>query len=240
VFATSGTAGTAGQFYRPPYNSLTRFREPGRININTVFIDPASGSSPVLDAVFKGFPSMDSTTFFTKVRQSRQGYNDPVVNNMYPTEFANPFRSANSADLMPLPAMRQTNSVNATLLRPDPTNANVPLFEYPASGNQYDDSSRNSYFRYQGLQRLGNLLTTHSNVFAVWITVGYFEAETSASGADAAHPDGYQIGQEIGLDSNTVERHRAFYIIDRSIPVAFEPGQDHNVDRAVLVRRFIE
>jgi hypothetical protein len=29
-------------------------------------------------------------------------------------------------------------------------------------------------------------------------------------------------------------------MIDRSIPVAFEPGQNHNVDRAILVRRRIE
>ena len=37
-----------------------------------------------------------------------------------------------------------------------------------------------------------------------------------------------------------VTRHRAFYMIDRSIPVAFEPGENHNVDRAILLRRFIE
>jgi hypothetical protein len=29
-------------------------------------------------------------------------------------------------------------------------------------------------------------------------------------------------------------------MVDRSIPVAFEPGENHNVDRAILLRRFIE
>jgi hypothetical protein len=37
-----------------------------------------------------------------------------------------------------------------------------------------------------------------------------------------------------------VRRHRAFYIIDRSIPVAFQRGQDYNVEKCILLRRFIE
>jgi len=42
------------------------------------------------------------------------------------------------------------------------------------------------------------------------------------------------------VDSGEVQRHRAFYFVDRSIPVACEPGQNHNVDRAIVLRRFIE
>ena len=88
--------------------------------------------------------------------------------------------------------------------------------------------------------RLSNLLTTRSNVYAVWITVGYFEVTTNPGGVDVAHPDGYQLGQEIGSESGEVTRHRAFYIYDRSIPVGFEPGKDHNIDQGVLIKRFIE
>ena len=44
----------------------------------------------------------------------------------------------------------------------------------------------------------------------------------------------------LGSLTGEIERHRAFYLIDRSIPVAFEPGENHNVDRAILIRRFIE
>ncbi len=57
---------------------------------------------------------------------------------------------------------------------------------------------------------------------------------------DPAHPDGYQLGPEMGSDTGKTKRHRAFYLIDRSIPAAYKPGQDLNVDRTVLLRRHIE
>jgi hypothetical protein len=84
------------------------------------------------------------------------------------------------------------------------------------------------------------MMTTHSNVFAVWVTVGYFEVEPNPTGVDAAHPEGYRLSREVGIDTGEIKRHRGFYLIDRSIPVAFEPGENHNVDQAILIRRFIE
>ena len=74
--------------------------------------------------------------------------------------------------------------------------------------------------------------------------MGYFEVEPSPDAHMAAglatHPDGFRLGKELGSDAGTVKRHRAFYVIDRSQPVAFEPGENHNVDRAVMLRRYIE
>jgi hypothetical protein len=86
--------------------------------------------------------------------------------------------------------------------------------------------------------RLGNLVTTRSNVYAVWITVGFFEVEPAAD--LAVHPDGYRLGPELGSDRGDMRRHRAFYVFDRSIPVGFRRGEDLNVEDAVLLRRFIE
>ena len=56
----------------------------------------------------------------------------------------------------------------------------------------------------------------------------------------AIHPDGYRLGQELGTETGQIERHRAFYIIDRSIPVGFQRGEDLNVEDTILLRRFIE
>jgi hypothetical protein len=233
---------SAADTYRPPYNRWSRFRDPGRVNINTIF-DPM-----IWEGITKGFPSwdpnQDSRAFWTQLALSRQGYGTMAsdiltFDNNYPTRFANPFRSAASADLMPLTNMRKSG-VEATLLRPNPNNTTQPLFEY-TSNNAYNNTDRNPYFRYQGLTRLENLVSTNSNVFAVWITVGYFEVERYSQGPTLpSFPDGYQLAQELGLDSGEVKRHRAFYIIDRSIPVAYQPGENHNVDRTILLRRFIE
>ncbi len=80
-----------------------------------------------------------------------------------------------------------------------------------------------------------------SNVYAVWITVGYFEVSPApVAGIPAIYPDGYQLGRELGSDTGEIERHRAFYIFDRTLPVGFQRGQDLNVDKAILVERFIE
>ena len=125
------------------------------------------------------------------------------------------------------------------------------LFSFELNESQrYNSPEHNSYFAYHRLQRLGNLLTTHSNVYAVWITVGYFEVHPWNPNnplntnlppvIDAEHPDGYQLGLELGSDTGETRRHRAFYMIDRSIPVGFQPGENHNVDEAVVLRRMLE
>jgi hypothetical protein len=214
----------AAQTYRPPFNKLSRFRDPGRININTIS-DPR-----VWRAVNSG------STPWSTVMDSRRGYPAGGFNSDYPSQFANPFRTAASADLMPLVALERKGT-EATLLRPHPQNRRKPLLAYD-SNRPVDQSNLNPYFYYQTLQRLGNLVTTHSNVYAVWITVGFFEVQPHP--VDEAHPDGYQLSQEVGMDTGNVTRHRAFYMIDRSVPVGFVAGQNHNVDRAVVLRRLIE
>ncbi len=86
--------------------------------------------------------------------------------------------------------------------------------------NYHRDTDRNAYFRYQTMRQLSNVVTTRSNVFAVWITIRYVDP----------------TGQEV----KPYRRSRAFYIFDRSIPVAYERGEDHNVRDAILLKRIIQ
>ena len=121
-----------------------------------------------------------------------------------------------------------------------------------SKNNLYNNYQRNTYFAYQPFNRVAGKLTTRSNVYAVWITIGYFEVSPwygATSGVpnpsgpqvfDQAHPDGYQLGQELGADTGEIERHRGFYIIDRTIPVGFQRGVDNNVNNCILLKRFIE
>jgi hypothetical protein len=255
-----GAVGPETSSFRPPFNSVAAYRQPGALNVNTVIsakvfeggllhrqltnpglpYDPAT--NPYVPG--SGHPGPQWSDFL----ESRGGYAgagmlafDPDV----PTFVANPFRSAGAGEFVPLPSLERRGA-ECTLLRSrtiDPAARQPnPLFyrSLVGAGNEHRDTNRHPYFRYQGIQRLGNLVTTRSNVYAVWMTVGFFEVEPDATNNTAVYPDGYRLGREMGSDAGEIKRHRAFYIIDRSIPVAFEPGENHNVDRAVVLRRFIE
>jgi hypothetical protein len=145
----------------------------------------------------------------------------------------------------------------------------IPLFAETTLSPSID-AFRNSYMMYQPMTRLGNLVTTRSNVYAIWVTVGYFEVESAPSFVDVqrkfggdgsatlanptnnaantaakamydrVYPEGYMLGQELGSDTGNTKRQRAFYIIDRTEPVGFKPGEDLNVERMIRVRRRIE
>ena len=96
----------------------------------------------------------------------------------------------------------------------------------------------NPAFRFQQLQKLGNVLTSRSNVYAMWITMGYFEVQ--AVPASVANPDGYRLVRELGSDTGDIKRHRAFYVIDLLIPVGSQRGQNINVRNSIILNRFIE
>jgi len=51
---------------------------------------------------------------------------------------------------------------------------------------------------------------------------------------------GPSVGVEVGRDTGGAIRNRGFYLFDRSIPVAYEPGKNHNIERAILVQSIIE
>jgi hypothetical protein len=229
--------------FHPPFNNISTYREPGRINLNTIY------NQDVFDGVKNGFPypTIGGENIWTRFVRSRRGYDatpptpqDHILasDKTSPTEFKRPFRSYGGGSLVPWTSTDR--EIDATLLRTDPAAPDRPLFDFNST-NAYDNTDRNPYFRYQGLERLGNLVTTRSNVYAVWITVGYFEVSPAPAGYDPAiYPDGYRLGRELGVDTGEIERHRGFYIFDRSLPVGFQRGQDLNVEKAILVNRFIE
>jgi hypothetical protein len=245
----TAAANSTNHPYHPPFNRISAYREPGRINLNTIYGDAsltATQPPPVWQGLMAGFPAMNTLNAWQAFVGSRRGSGGNILDapaSGVPTEFAHPFRSFGGASMIPAltgnPLQPINNrEINATLLREGAT-AGQPLFDFN-SGAAYNNTDRNPYFRYQALQRLGNLVTTRSNVYAVWITVGYFEVTPVTTPNVARWPDGYQLGRELGSDTGEIERHRAFYIIDRTLPVGFQRGQDLNSDKAILVNRFIE
>lgn len=238
-FATLSNVSQPQHLFYTPLNRLFSYRDPGRINLNTIYSQNVfRGLMNLPDLLTSG--SQQADTYWTKFKTSR-GDSSTTSNNTYPSRFIRPFRSFAGTNLVPRSSLTTAigSEINSTLLRQDPDDPTKPLFGY-ASTNNWNNTDRNANFRYQRLQRLGNLVTTRSNVYGVWITVGYFQVEANPGGKDDAHPDGYRVAKEIGYDTGEVKRHRAFFLYDRSIPVGFRRGYDLNTEKGILVRRFLE
>lgn len=230
---------TNSDTFKAPHNVVPSFREPGRINLNTIF-NPQVFSG--LKGGNYGYGGHHGDFNWVQFKESRRGAAgdtfDPSANSSF---FSNAFRSGSDGNLAPNPAQVRTGADASLLRSTSVTNAGAMTASYTdnrgllnsptiATGNRLHSPDRHPYLRYKNRIRLGNMGTTRSNVFAIWITVGYFEYDETTN----------TIGAELGKESGNVERHRAFYMVDRSIPVGFEPGKNHNVDQAVMIRRYIE
>jgi len=216
------------------------YREPGKINLNTL---TEEGWKTLTNGRTTNFPSYDD------FRESRQWSTTD-----YPSEYR-PFRSPSATNLVPLDSMVDASPLGATLL--GLKKKEIPLI---------DDAASNPYTVLENAMRLSDVTTTRSNVFAVWVTVGYFEVEKlpnydengesdwqkkgyaarfplidSLKMYDAVYPDGCVLGAEKGLDDGTVRRYRAFYLIDRSIPVVgFRRGEELNSKDVIIKKTMLK
>ena len=99
--------------------------------------------------------------------------------------------------------------------------ADAPL---PKDGSQYSYAERNAWYAYQPLIRALANTTARSEVYAIWVTMGFFEVERTLEDyvgilpdgrAFKFYPDRYKLLREYGVQKGNVRRHRAFYLVDR-------------------------
>lgn len=184
-----------------------------------------------------------------------------------PTEFAGVFRDASRAAFMPAvrdagaTALLRRSPNNSGLLRnhstldnPTPAageTANASKFVVrdirqtpvapvwtqflaPASVSSPAlpmDRNRNPWMRYQTAMRMPNLASDNSQVFVVRLTLGFFEVDPSNTN---------NLGVEYNESIGEVQRYKALFVIDRSRPVGFIPGQDLNARDTVIFERFFQ
>jgi hypothetical protein len=101
------------------------------------------------------------------------------------------------------PFFPRGSGINDTLLRsalPDGGADTPRLFELP---------SEHPYLRFELLTKLFNNVTTRSNVFAIWVTVAFFEVVD-----DTTRP--VKLGAEIDRAEGRQRRHRMFAVVDRT------------------------
>jgi hypothetical protein len=107
--------------------------------------------------------------------------------------------------------------------------------------NPADAANVHPYLQYEMLTKIYNNLTPRSNVFAVWVTVGFFQVMTDANGSiitvDGKPNSPPQLGAEIGRSEGRHVRHRMFAIVNRTYitgysgpkTTRYEPRQDSSV-----------
>ncbi len=171
-------------------------RVPGKININTIW-DEAVFQALCDPNLSVNFTAPNVTAIFNNLRSSR-------TVNPTPGPADRPFRSLAAAHEGP-PANPANDGINATILRDGPV-PGTPWYRVPGATHPQQQNEL--------ISKIFNNVTTRSNVFAVWMTVGFFEVhEWSNAPAPGTH---YELGKEIGKDENRHIRHRMFSIVDRT------------------------
>ncbi|MDO5554119.1 MAG: hypothetical protein Q4G68_10195 [Planctomycetia bacterium] len=191
--------GYYGYFAGPVLDST--MREPGKININTV------SQESIWDAIRHGlentstsYATLDGQRQLLSIQPQTPGRLNTNVKNI--SDFSDP---ANT-NAPPLPAfytLQRPSVLN--VVSDDPANEDTPITSaqpellFPTLGDTTTspppDPRQNMYAATQEMQQLSGLTTTRSNVFAVWITVGYFEAERVKPGENVPlfGPDGTKL-----------------------------------------------
>lgn len=174
-------------------------------------------------------------------------YDPAHLSPMFPTEFAGVFRSSTETPkAIALPgrssadAMRR-RSVHGTLLRGagtlatnESTSGITSLFVRDATqapvptSNPHQDRFRNAFMRFQTLMRMPNLASDNSQVFLVQFTLGFFEVDAQT----------LNLKNEYNADIGQNKRYKASFVVDRSIPVGFIPGQDLNARDVVIFESY--
>jgi hypothetical protein len=94
---------------------------------------------------------------------------------------------------------------------------------------------------YQPMSRLGNLVTNRSNVYAIWITVGYFEVEPAPNWNDSDDDRREAIRRRFGAtdgwdDNNDPTTVAALALYNRVYPDGYMLGREVGSDTGDVKR----
>jgi hypothetical protein len=170
---------------------FSTWREPGRVNVNTV--PGISGTSePLVWATLVGGTS-----------QQLMSGTSPIMLS------PNPFVATGSAAAAPARSTAQLLSLSGS--------ANQPIATGTFDSTDPGLRGRNPYFMYATANRLANTATVRSNVFAVWITVQVTDDSATAPSTtvrrmfaivDRSIPVGYSPGEDLNVrDTIRLQRY---------------------------------
>ena len=78
--------------------------------------------------------------------------------------------------------------------------------------------------------RMPNLASDNSQVFLLRMTVGFFEVDAATQ----------SLGREYNAEIGRSQRYKGTFVIDRSVPVGFSPGNDLNARDVVIFESYAQ
>ena len=222
----------------PPFDELPTYRYPGKVNLSTVsseFVWDALLGARDSGGVLVDGPYVPTLSFSDwRNALADSPVRPAVATNYVPTGTTVP----GSANVGLFRSKGSERTAGTAVAMGDETEYRLA---YHQVGNPFNNTDRNAFFRNGIRQRLGGVATNRSSVFAIWVTVGYFQWDPITNDFQPpTDPSFSSTPPEFGEETGTVQRSRGFFIFDRSIPMAYEPGEDHNVDRGILLQSLIE
>jgi hypothetical protein len=221
-------------------------RIPGKLNLNTIQepepfqaacnpgINPYTGTNP---------NNYEPADIYNPDPASQSVFRQMLISRQTGYQSTNPQPKFSPKD-RPFPGMAtgfygkdaflfEDYGVDSTFFRPfyaRLSESSLPLpkrlFTVPVASSGNFNKDAGMHHPYEGQQlftRTGNTFTSRSNVFAVWVTVGFFEViqdsveYTDANGQKQVAPvRPVKLGAELGRAENRHVRHRFFAIVDRS------------------------
>jgi hypothetical protein len=203
---------------------LSKWREPGKVNVNTVVrgITRTSGADATTDDVV--WTTLLNNTFFGNPFTPK-----PEVTKTIPAVPAIPASTGNpTVPAIPAISVGQPEAARQAatpagstlaMLSVGGTSTSAISFQNFFVSGSLAPRDRNPFFAYAQAIRLANTATIRSQVFAVWITVRITDDSPNAP---------------------SPVTKRMFAIIDRSIPVGYAPGQDLNVRDTIRLKRYLD
>ncbi|XZE21625.1 hypothetical protein SH449x_001529 [Pirellulaceae bacterium SH449] len=235
-----------------PFNSLPTFVNAGKINLNTVTVG-LDGRSKALESLEQHYlRGADVAALFNSYRAGYDTTDPSLINSFFndkilhfnpnlPTDYAGAFRPSMTSNIAPelhnvaaTGLMRNRWNAQTGLMRAADLAAGVnntpsaapPVFNSLPNAHGPEVLNGQPFARYQRLMRLPNLVTNQSNIFASWVTISLFEYDPETGfGNEYVSPSGEPISEKY------------FYLIDRTVPVGYSPGERLNMERAILQKK---
>jgi hypothetical protein len=195
-------------------NQLSKWREPGKVNLNTIVSGTSAPNVVDVDDIVWSVLMSDTTT--------RNNFAGTPRTRTQPAIPGGPGNPATPADPGRGTAPNPAKGIGQLLSLSGSSSNHYPIYQTGTtmlSGTANGHRDTNPFFTYSQAIRLANTATIRSQVFAVWITV-----RITDDSANAPSP----------------VTKRMFAIIDRSIPVGYAPGQDLNVRDTIRLKRYLD